>query len=90
MFKILENIIELIGWVKIAISPLVIGFILGLIVYAYKEDTLGLIIGITLTVLGLIVGIIWATRVWKKQGTMQYLSRVIATPELDNKEEEKN
>jgi hypothetical protein len=39
---------------------------------------------------GLILGIIWATRTWKKHGTMQFLSRLNATPDLDKKTEKEN
>lgn len=38
---------------------------------------------IAVALLALIIGIVFATRVWKKQGTMHFLSRVSASPELD-------
>ncbi len=87
MFKIIEYLIEFFGWLKIVASPFLIGILIGGIVYYNFENRFGLIIGILLSLLGLIVGIIWATRIWKKQGTTQFLSRVIATPELDKKED---
>lgn len=78
---------ELIGWFQIVLSPLLIGLLVGAIIYFNKQDTIGLIIGIGITALGLIVGIIFATRVWKKKGTVNFMSRISASPELDNLEE---
>lgn len=89
MFKLFELIIELFGWIRIVLSPTLIGFGIGAIVYYNKHDNVGLTIGITLAFSGLVIGIIWATRIWKKQGTQQFLSRVDATPDLDKLSEEK-
>jgi hypothetical protein len=89
MFKILEWITEAIGWLRIAISPLLIGLGTGAAVYYSKPTTLRLVIGICVTSAGLIVGMLWATKVWKsKKGTVGFLSGIIATPELDDKETE--
>ncbi len=43
-------------------------------------------IGILIAGIGLTIGITWATKTWKKTGTMQFLSRIDATPELDNRD----
>ncbi len=78
---------ELIGWVGIAISPLIIGCFIGLIIYTLKTDKTGLVIAILVALLGFIAGIIWATRVWKKGGTIQFLSRLISSEQMQQKEE---
>jgi len=31
-----------------------------------------------------ILGIMWAARIWKKQGTSTFMRRVNASPDLDN------
>jgi hypothetical protein len=80
---------EIVGWLQIVASPLLFGLIIGTCIYLYKPTTLRLVIGIGIALVGLIVGIVFATRVWKKQGTMHFVSRVMASPELDNLEEEK-
>lgn len=90
MFKIIEFIIELLGWLKIVLSPLLAGVIIGAIVYLGKQDTVGFVLGISIAVIGLAIGVIWATRILKREGTVQFNSRVIATPELDKKDEEGN
>ncbi|MBL7765760.1 MAG: hypothetical protein JNJ58_06695 [Chitinophagaceae bacterium] len=85
--KIFETLIEVLHWGKIAASPTLIGGILGWIVYLKFPGMLGMILGVSLALAGLIFGIIWATRVWKEVGTTTFMSRLIATPELDAVEE---
>jgi hypothetical protein len=81
-----EFIIEVFGWLRIVASPLLAGVAIGFIVVCNWTSDIGLIVGISIAALGLIVGIIWATRVWKRKGTIEFLSRVSATPELDRSE----
>lgn len=82
--KIFECLTSFIAWLQIVFSPLFFGVVLGLMVYGIYPTTTGLFLGIAFTILGLTVGIIFATRVWKKQGTVNFISRVSASPELDN------
>ena len=90
MFKVIPFLLECIGWLQIVASPLLTGLVIGAVVYFYSPDSTGLVIGITATVFGLLVGIIWATKIWKKKGTITFLSRLIATPELDEKNKDGN
>ena len=83
-----ELFTESMGWLQIVASPSLIGIVTGFIVYLAMPDFSGAIIGISIAALGLIVGITWATRVWKRKGTIEYVSRLSATPELDNLKEE--
>lgn len=87
MFKIFEKITELIGWFQIAISPTLLAFGIGFIVYYNFQNLTGLIIGIGISIIGLIFGIVLATNKFKTNGTIHFLSRVSATIELDRKEE---
>lgn len=80
MLKTLEKSIEIFAWLKIVISPTLIATAIGFIAYLYFKSE---IIGISITILGLALGIIWANKVWKKHGTTTFLSREMATPELD-------
>lgn len=89
MSDILETISEIFGWIRIVLSPLLIGAGLGAIIYYNYPTWTSFIIAILLGVLGLVIGVIWATRVWDKQGTIQFLSRVDASPDLDKKVDEK-
>ena len=84
-----DYLAEIVGWLQIVASPLLFGLIIGVCVYLSRPTTLRFVIGIGIALIGLIIGIVFATRVWKKQGTMHFVSRVMATPELDNLEEDK-
>jgi disulfide bond formation protein DsbB len=83
MFRILEKIMELLGWFQIVISPTLIGLGIGCIVYFNFQNLAGLILGIIISIIGLISGIVLATKKLKTTGTIHFLSRVSATPELD-------
>lgn len=80
---------EVVGWLQIVVSPLLAGLVLGAIIYFSNPTTMSLVIAICVVLISLIVGIVFATRIWKKQGTMHFVSRVMASPELDNLDEEK-
>ena len=84
-----DYLFEIIGWLQIVSSLLLLGLIIGAVIYFSNSGTLSLIIGISVATLGLTTGIIIATRAWKKNGTIHLVSRVMATPELDNLDDEK-
>lgn len=88
MKKIFHLIIEIIYSFQIVLSPLLIGSFIGLVVYCYNPSTTGLILAILIALAGLIIGIIWAINVSKKEGASHFMSRIMATPELDKKREE--
>lgn len=80
-----DELTEIFGWIQIILSPALVGLLLGGLFYLYSPDTLGKILGSTIALIGLIIGMIWATRVKKKNGTIWFVSRIMATPELDTK-----
>ena len=84
-----DYVFEIIGWLQIVASPFLLGFIIGLFIYLSNPGALRLVIGITVATLGLITGMIIATKAWKKKGTMHFMSRVMASPELDILEDKK-
>jgi hypothetical protein len=83
MHKLYESIIEIVGWIKIALSPTLIGAGLGWIVYYNIPTTTGIIIAALLLLSGIVVGSVWATRVWNRQGTNSFLASIMATPDID-------
>lgn len=80
-----ELITEIIGWISIALSPLLIGALIGIMIYSFKTTDTGLFIAILFACAGLITGVIWATRVWMKTGTIQFLSKLISSGDPENK-----
>lgn len=90
IFRVFELFTESIGWLQIVASPLLIGLFTGAIIYFPNRTTTRFVIGIAVATIGLIVGIIWATKQWKGKGTNWFMSRIMATSELDNLDEEKS
>ena len=86
--SLFEYFTEIIGWLQIVASPFLAASVIGAIIYYSKPNTTRLIIAIAIVTIGLIIGIIWATRVWRKKGTIHFMSRIMATPELDNNDED--
>ncbi|MBP6310882.1 MAG: hypothetical protein KA408_01330 [Flavobacteriales bacterium] len=80
-----DELTEIFGWIQIMFSPTLVGLALGGLYYLYSPDTIGKILGSTIAIIGLIIGIIWATKVKKKYGTIWFISRNMATPELDTR-----
>jgi hypothetical protein len=81
-----ESMMEVFGWVQIVASPLSLGIVIGAIIYLSQPNSTRLAIAVSAASIGLIIGIIWATRVWKRDGTMRFLSRTMETPDIDDEE----
>jgi len=83
--RIIEIFVEILSWLRIMASPLIIGVGIGILVYGNNPNNTGMAIGVIISFIGLLFGIIGATKVWRKTGTSNFLSRVNASPELNNK-----
>ena len=83
-----DYLTEVIGWIQIVISPLLLTGITGLCIYFSNPSILRLVIAIGITTIGLVAGIIFATKKWKAGGTINFISNVSASPELNNLEDE--
>lgn len=85
-----EYFTEVVGWLQIMVSPLLLALALGALIYYLNPGKITLVLAIGIVVLGLSIGIIWATKVWKKQGTINFMSSIMSTPELNSKDEDQN
>jgi len=84
LLKLLEIIIEAFSFMKIVLSPLLIGLFIGIVIYANKTDNVGLIIGVVVTFAGLITGILLALWARKNSGSaVEFNARVNASPDID-------
>lgn len=81
--RIFHFFIESINWLRIVVSPALIGLITGGIVYLYNPNLTGKVIGIIIALTGLIIGIIWASNIWKTMGTTNFFSGVRVPPDQD-------
>ncbi|MBL0288993.1 MAG: hypothetical protein IPQ19_16835 [Bacteroidetes bacterium] len=90
MHKILDYLTKVIGWLQIVASPLLFGLGIGAIIFFPNPTTTRLIIGISIATLGLVMGIFLATKIWKtKEGTIGFMSKILATPELDKNDSDR-
>jgi len=87
MFKLIEFFTKTISWLQIVASPLLFGLGIGTLVYYSNPNETRLLVGISIAVLGLLVGIIWATYIWRTRGTITFMSKIKSTSELDQIEE---
>lgn len=72
------------SYLWIVLSPTFIGCIFGGLVFlAMNRTPLGLCLWAALGILGLALGIYWAERIRKGTGTFWFLSRIMASPDID-------
>ena len=77
------KIIESYSFLKIVLSPLIIGIISGFVLYLYFDRSqTGVMLFGACALLGLIGGIIWATRVSMKYGALHFISRTEASDDV--------
>lgn len=88
--KIGEWITSFLAWLQIVASPFIIAAIVGLFVYIKYPSSTGLGIGVFISAMGLMIGILIASRIGKKPGTVDFISSVTASPELDKLDKEEN
>lgn len=84
IIKVFENITEAIGWLQIVVSPTLICGGIGAFIYFRNPTLTNLIIAICISFVGIVGGILYANKIWKTKGTVWFMSRVNASPELDN------
>lgn len=90
MFKFIEKIVEFIGWLQLFVFPIIFSCVLGGILFYYNPFGFGLTLFVLSIVLGLIVGVWYANRVHKKEGTVNHLSTILRMPELEQKDDKEN
>lgn len=89
LFKFFDEISELIGWFLIVLRATSLSFLVGCVVYICLQGAAGLVLGIAIMLLGMFLGVLFATRKFKTTGTIDLLSKVNATPELDSNNKKK-
>ena len=88
-FKGFEWIIEAIGWIRIFLSPFLIGCAIAYFIYATFTSDFGLVAASFILVVFIGIGIGFATKIWRKTGTITFLSRLESTTDLDEKSKSK-
>ena len=75
-----ETIIDAFSWLKIVASPTILGIGIGYACQYYLDSDF--LFGF-FSVAGIVLGIYWANKIAKKHGTTNYLSKVNASPDID-------
>jgi len=84
-----EETTEIIGWIQIFLSPFIVGFILAALIYIAFDSVFSLIISALIFITGTVAGIKIANNIYKsKNGTVHFVSRVSASPELDKEDKD--
>lgn len=84
LIKLLAFAIESWSWLKIVASPTLIGCLLGAVLYFSAPGIPGQVGGFACVVVGIVSGVVWANRIWKREGTTTFLSKTEASPDLDS------
>lgn len=82
--NIFEKSTEVIGGFQIFLSPLLIGILIAAIIYFPNPNNFTLIIAVAIVILGIVIGVILALRIYKsKEGTIHFISHTASTPEIE-------
>jgi hypothetical protein len=80
MNRIFQGVIEIIFWIAILCSPLLIGIAIAFIIYISSPKLEWL--SIAIVSLGFVTGILFAEKIRRKYGCTRYMSRLISTPDI--------
>lgn len=73
--KLIAYILEIFGWIRIALAPTILGCILGLLIYNENQTKFGLIVALIFGAAGLVTGVVLATRISIKRGALKFMTR---------------
>jgi hypothetical protein len=74
--KLFDIILEILGWLQIVVGVTLGTGLITFLTYLNWNNETGKIAAIIIVSVGFILGAIWATRIWKKHGTIAWLSRI--------------
>ncbi|WP_447636183.1 hypothetical protein [Flavobacterium microcysteis] len=81
----MNKLFEIIYWVKIFLSPFIIFLFIALAIYFSNEELLW--ISVLLSIIGLVLGIVYAEKIRKKHGTTQYMGRIYNSDDISDYDE---
>jgi phosphotransferase system glucose/maltose/N-acetylglucosamine-specific IIC component len=74
--KFIELLLEIFGWLQIVVGVTIGGGLIAFVVFLLWSDDTGKTVAIVIAALGFVFGCIWATKIWKKYGTINWLSSI--------------
>jgi uncharacterized membrane protein len=81
--KIVEQIIEAVFFLKVFISPVLIGIVISFFIVMGLDSSVGNIIAMMVMLLSLYIGYIWASKAKKKYGSSNYYSKLNTSETID-------
>ncbi|MBW8362495.1 MAG: hypothetical protein K0M56_09960 [Kaistella sp.] len=85
-----EKTTETVGWIQIFLSPFLIGLIISAVIYFAYPGIWTMIAACAVLALSVVLGAKMASKAAREHGTMNYISRTDATPELDEQLKKEN
>lgn len=82
--NIFDKILELIAWLRIFISPLLIGVFICVLIWFNTEAVFLKVIALIILLIGFVLGIYFAEKVRKNTGTQAFISIINSSPDLDS------
>jgi len=76
MMKVVRFIFDLFGWLIIVFGTTGGSALIAWFIYSEWTTDTGEIVSIVIISLGFILGAIWATKIWIKYGTLEWLSNI--------------
>lgn len=86
--KFFEKLIEWLFVIRVALSPTLLGIVVGSYFYFTASTVKEEILSISIAVTGLILGIVLVIYVKRKRTAVEFMTQIMATPELDKKKKE--
>lgn len=80
----MSKLIELVFYVKIIASPLILSVICAALIYGWLQNTIGIVLGSGTIILGIIVGVLWANKIKRKGNPSDFEGLTRRNPELDS------
>ncbi len=74
--KIIQFILEIFGWLFIVFGTTAASALIGFLIYIKWETGIGKMLSLLIISIGFIIGAVWATRIWRKYGTVEWLSGI--------------
>ena len=84
--KFIEQSLAALAWLQVFVSPAIIGIIAGGLIWLALRGPWGIGFGLTAGMVGCIAGVVFAEKVRRTKGTIEFMARNIAHPELREKE----
>lgn len=80
--KFIKTVIAWVSWLQLFLVPSFIGSGIGFAVYKFIGNFLGIILGLSIFLIGLALGFYWAEKIRQKEGTSNFLSKINASPDV--------